>query len=49
MVSNKELYNQEVIPAPDPVSPGHINDWRSSIRYGMTPFIDSLGMTLEKD
>ena len=39
---NREFYNQTVIPDPDPVSPGHINDWRSRIKYGMTPFLDSL-------
>ena len=32
-----------VIPDPDPVSPGHINDWRSRIECGMTTFLDSLG------
>jgi len=32
-----------VIPDPDPVSPAYINGWRSRIKCGMTPYLDSFG------
>jgi poly-gamma-glutamate capsule biosynthesis protein CapA/YwtB (metallophosphatase superfamily) len=31
-----------VMPDTDPASPAFIKEWRSRIRYGMTPFLDSL-------
>jgi len=30
------------MPDPDPASPATINGWRSRIKCGMTPFLDSL-------
>jgi len=38
----RKISNYYVMPDPDPASPTHNNAWRSRIKSGMTPLLNSL-------